>query len=174
MILQLNSERAIIKRIKKSDSKAFKQVFEFYYPKIVSYFYTRISDFSISEDLAQQVFISVWNSRNKLDETKQFSSYIFTISKHKLIDFYRKKSDVLIELDEQLPSDFEYNPSENISDQILELLNELPHQQRITFLLHRLDGLSYKELSECFDISVKTVEKRVSQVLKFLRDKLSP
>lgn len=172
MILKLNSEHAEIKKIKQSNAKAFRKLFDFYYPKIVSYFYTRISDFSQSEDLAQQVFINVWNSREKLDETKQFSSYLFTISKNKLIDFYRRKKEETVELDEHVSSEFEFRPLDKISDQILELLKELPDQQRITFLLHRLDGLSYKELSECFNISVKTVEKRVSQVLKFLRTKL--
>lgn len=51
------SEKTCVRKLKQSNEKAFKQLFDFYYPKIVSYYYTRIQDKEQSEDLAQSVFI---------------------------------------------------------------------------------------------------------------------
>jgi len=166
------SEKTCVRKLKQSNEKAFKQLFDFYYPKIVSYYYTRIQDKEQSEDLAQSVFIRLWKTRESVDSEKQFSSFIFTIARNQLIDFFRKSSEEMVELSDHLMPVYDILETEKISDQILVLLEQVNPQQRITFLLHRLDGLSYKEIAEHFNISVKAVEKRVSTVLTFLRKSL--
>lgn len=160
------SEEKLIQRINKSDATAFKVLFEMYYKRIVSYFMTRLNNKEESEDMAQQVFLRVWNSRKTIDSSKKFSSLIFTISKHILIDYFRINKPITEEFSE-LNERVEVS-SVSKSEDVEDMLILLSKAQRITFLLNRLDGFTYNEIAEILSISVKTVEKRISVALKIL------
>ena len=67
------------------------------------------------------------------------------------------------------------NPDENfeLREKISREIENLPEKPRTVFMMHRFENFSYKEIAQTLEISIKTVEKRMSEALKILRQRLA-
>lgn len=129
----------------------------------------------MSEDLAQDAFIKLWeNCKNvSLEKAK---SYLFTVANNLFLNKVSHKKVVL-----QFEKDSKAQPEVAAKDplfileknefkQRLELaIAALPEHQRVVFLMNRIDKKKYREIAEELDISVKAVEKRMQGALAILR-----
>lgn len=164
------------------DREAFNAIFRRYYPRLRAYCAKFVGD--DADDVAQDCFLSVWNNTPGYSEGK-LKSLLFTIAhnaclnnlKHKaVIDF--KSTDENPEGSEFLyKDDFAPNADEpmlmdELRDHISKAIDELPERTRKTFLLSRRDELSYAEIAERLNVSIKAVEKNISKALSHLRQKL--
>lgn len=133
---------------------------------------TRNTD--IATELTQEMFVKVWQNRNKLKPTQCIKSYLFRAANHLAIDHLRKKITRQTYLEETTGQERVAKIDEyfDMTEKIDEAINTLPEDQRIVFTLSRFDGLKYAEIAETLQISVKTVESRMSKALAFLRQNL--
>ena len=125
----------------------------------------------------QDVFLKIWNNRHSIDTEKSFRSYLFKIAENKVYDFFRKaardkkKEHVLFEI-----ASSEYVPVEDImsSDAKTVLLEKaiesLSPQRQQVFRLCKLEGKSYKEVSEILGISASTISDHIVKATKSIRD----
>ncbi len=160
-------------RISWGDPQAFERLFNDYYAPIFSFFKRRGVPHANAEDLAQDVFVNVWKKRAQLDEGKSIRGYLYTAAYNTLKMHFRSKSTrdahmqklAIEQQDLVLNAKDEFDVNEHIN----KALNSLPEYQKVVFVMHRYDGLSYKEIAQVLDLSVKTIESRMSKALKALR-----
>ncbi len=131
-----------------------------------------------ARDCVQEAFIKLWNNCSKVTFDKA-KSYLFTIANRQFLDEVDHQKVVLkFQKRETLEeAQIETNPeylyrAEDFKERLEEIISELPEKQRTVFLLSRIDKMKNKEIAESLDISIKTVEKHLSTVIKTLKDRM--
>ena len=154
----------------------FEKLYKRFQPSLVNYaiYLTRSSEDSI--ELVNDVFLSVWNKRNRLKLDSSLKTYLYTAVKNRCIN-YIKKHKLEIVLNEQLDmlSDFKADQSLLEKEQhiiIQQIMNGLPSKCKQVFAMSRIDQLSNKEIASLLDISIKTVEAQITKALKIFKKKL--
>jgi len=137
-----------------------------------------VRDKEISENIIQEVFLSIWKNREtqKIDEIKK--AYLYTSVRNKALNYLRHQK---IEFDYAINS-IEMSaepetPSQSFHKKMLKtslmsVIEELPQQRKMVFTMNRLDGLTYAEIADILGLSIKTVETHMGRALKTLREKL--
>lgn len=159
---------------------AFDQVYGLYSHKLFSFVFKVLKNEEEANDIVQEVFVKIWESREKLGDFKLLNSYIFTIAYNNSIDLIRKrinsnkyldhlKNSSLIQITPAAISEIEFN---ELNIQVEKLISNLPERQKQVYLLHREDGLTYPEIAERLKISKNTVENHMVKALKYLRNNM--
>ena len=154
----------------------FEKLYKRFQPSLINYAYylTRSSEDSV--ELVNDVFLSVWNKRNRLKLDSNLKTYLYTAVKNRSIN-YIKKNKLVTVFDEQIDtlSDFEADHSLLEKEQLIiiqQIMNDLPSKCKQVFAMSRIDQLSNKEIASLLDISIKTVEAKITKALKIFRKKL--
>ena len=170
----------LLTKLKNADQEAFRQIYESYVKKVYRFVYRFVRNADESEDLTQEVFLSIWEHKQTINLSKSFDGFIFTIAYRKIIDYYRLASKKpFTELDDVFISNI---ASEMHSDELLvkhqiesiyeKALQEMPPKRREVFLLSRHDGLTNQQIADKMHISIKTVENQMTSALSFLKSYL--
>ena len=127
----------------------------------------------------QEAFSALWENCQKvtLDKAK---SYLFTVANNKMLnDLDRKKTALTYQNEKPEGTDNTNLESpefiiqeKEYMDRLQQALNELTEDQRVTFMMNRVEGKKHKEIAEILGISRKAVEKRIYKALDILREKL--
>lgn len=158
-------------------NKVLESLFKRHYAELVRYSFTIVKENEAAEDVVQKIFIRLWEKRNELDEIVNFRAYLFRSVYNSSINLWsaRKKisnDESLINFSSSDQTDDEVL-SQELQLQIQQALETLPEKCREVFELSRLEGLSYKEIAEQQQISIKTVENQMGKALKLMRNALS-
>lgn len=119
----------------------------------------------------------MWNNREKLDAGQSLKSYLYKIANNLVIDHFRKKGVEQSYFAADPPDDASVTTDEvdfELREQIEQAVAGLPPPVRQVFQMSRFDGLKYHEIAKALEISVKTVEARMSKALASLREQLEP
>nr|WP_068892052.1 RNA polymerase sigma-70 factor [Pedobacter panaciterrae] len=180
MILKSSSEKSLIVLLKKHDVHAFNELYSRYCKELYAVAYKRLLSKDDVQDIIQDIFISIWNNCENLDEELPLGPYLFKSLKFKIIDhFYKNKSRSLVPITD-------FNEAENVhqntdhnlflTKELEEVLNKeinnLPLKMKQVFLLSRKDYLSNDKIAERLSISSQTVKNQISLALKKLRQSL--
>ena len=127
-------------------------------------------------DLVQEAFLKLWDNCHKVEEEKA-RSFLFTVATNKMLNELSKKQTVLRYSQEKPKSQTSESPEyvmeeKEYMDKLQNALESLTEQQRVTFLLNRIEGKKHKEIAEMLGISRKAVEKRIYTALDILRKKV--
>jgi RNA polymerase sigma-70 factor (family 1) len=160
------------------DRNDFKALFEAYYESIRLYIYFKIAEKEAADDMAQDVFMTVWEKRT-LMEQKNIKALLYKIAADLVVDYYRRcevKADfsrwISYAGNETATSANEQAEYNEAMQRYANALNLMSDGQREVFMMNREEQLTYSEISERLQISVKTVEKRISGALKLLKDNM--
>jgi len=175
-----NITQELLTRLKNGDILAFDQLYELYSHKLFSFVFKILKNEAEVDDIVQEVFVKIWESRNKLEDYKLLNSYIFTIAYNNSIDLIRKrisnnkylghlKYSASINFTPTIVSQIEYN---ELNNQVEKLIANLPDRQKQVYLLHRDEGVTYTEIAEKLGISKNTVENHMVKALKYLRQNM--
>ncbi len=167
-------------RLKNGDMMAFDQIYDHYSHKLFSFIFKILKDEAEAEDIVQEVFLKIWESRYKLDDSKFLNSYVFTIAYNNSIDLIRKrinnskylehlKYSSIFQISTTTISDVEFN---DLNEKVNKLIADLPERQNQVYLLHRERGLTYPEIAKQLGISKNTVENHMGKALKYLHQNL--
>lgn len=144
-----------------------------HFDAVRSYIYYRCSDTDLATDIAQEVFVKVWEKKFDIGD-KRIIGLLFKMAREMFISKYRRQEverryteSIRFEYNE-VPADGEINYTELVMRYETALAN-LPETQREVFLMSRNEDLKYSEIAERLSISVKAVEKRMSGALSHLR-----
>jgi RNA polymerase sigma-70 factor (ECF subfamily) len=150
-------------------------LFNQFYSPLCNYATKIISDSTIAEDIVQDLFVQLWENE-KLENIENTERFLLRATKYKCIDYLRtKRINIEISL-ENLP-EIIYTKDKDINEEDIEPLlhyytSKLPPKTREVFLLSRKSGLTYKEIANDLNISVKTVENQMSRALRIMRELL--
>lgn len=170
----------IIAEIRNGSLKAFEVFFGQYYIKVRNFADGMVKNMDDAENIAQNVFMKIWLNREQLSSEKSVDSYVFTIARNEIYDFFRDAS-YFTSFKEKLKNhpprkaeyniDSEYNIKE-IKKIVDDTVAQMPDQRRQIFRMSRYQFLSNDEISEKLGISKRTVEKHISLALKMIRKNL--
>jgi RNA polymerase sigma-70 factor (ECF subfamily) len=160
----------------KLDEQMFRKLFDLHFDHLRNFMYYKTSDAQLSEDVAQDAFIKLWETRSKV-RMATVKTYLFTIANNLAINKLKRnqlKYNFLAQTElKQDSQDPQYILEEQeFKTQLESIIASIPDGSREVFLMNRIDGLKYGEIAEMLEISVKAVEKRMSKALAILRDKL--
>ena len=174
-------EKELIVGLVNGDERAFRQIYDLYVKKVYHFTLNYVKEKSEAEDIAQNVFMKIWERRNVIDKEKSFAGFIFTVTYRIIIDYFRQNS-TKFSLNKRPTLDQEI-PSLVFSDDLLnrhqlesfydKALQALPPKRKEIFLLSRHNGLTNKQIAEKLDISVKTVENQMTAALASLKASFS-
>ena len=171
----------LLTRLKNGDILAFDQIYEMYSHKLFSFVFKILKNEAEVDDIVQEVFVKIWESRCKLEDYKLLNSYIFTIAYNNSIDLIRKritnnkyleylKNSASINFTPSIINQIEFKELNNLVDK---LIANLPDRQKQVYLLHRVEDLTYPEIAEQLGISKNTVENHMVKALKYLRQNIN-
>lgn len=172
--LPFDTDQDLIADIANGDSRAFEILYRRYFSKLYGAAYKRLQDRAITEEIVQELFVSLWERRASLP-IENIENYLFTSIKYLVIAQFKKNS-----LFEKYSSTLTQNDDnfteqsiafDELNDAYQQALLAIPERCREVFLLKR-SGLSQREISEKLDISEKTVENQMTKALKILREAL--
>jgi len=156
--------------------ESFKILFEKHFDTIRNYVYYRIGNEELATDIAQEAFMIIWEKQLIISADGPIG-LIYKIAGNILVSKYRRQQ-VEIKFQKSLNSnELDYSPEDEIQFQELKnkyekAISNLSEKQRIVFLMSRNEELKYSEIAERLDINIKSVEKRMSAALAYLKDEM--
>ncbi len=159
-----------------SKYQLFQQAFYQHYEPLCRYAFTLVKEYDSCEDIVQETFLRVWEKKQELIGTNGLNFYLFGAVRNNCLSFLEKKQKNIIsefrgeevaEMPEEkgpgMDSGKDYNTL------LQEAIEHLPPKCREVFVLSRVSDLTYQQISEALDISVKTVENHMGKALRILR-----
>lgn len=160
------------------DAEGLEDIFHLHYEGLCRYAFTFLKDQESAEDVAQKLFVKIWERRDDVTIWKDTKAYLYRsvhnsclnelkrstrVTKSPLIDIYHQQGN---EADDHMEAS-------ELEERIENAVQLLPEKCQEVFRLSRFEELSYKEISERLNISVKTVENHMGKALKTMRTELA-
>lgn len=180
-------DHQIIALLKENDRAAFKWVVERWQNMVYNTALGILQNEEDAEDVAQEVFVQVYESVSGFKEESKFSTWIYRIAVTKSLDAIRRKKrkkrfafmqSLYGDKDELLhdPADFIHPgiKAENKEDaaKLFRAINRLPGNQKAAFVLNKMEMLSYQEVAEILELSTNAVDSLLQRAKKNLRSQL--
>jgi len=170
-------DMALLHALRKGEQKAFDTLFRRYYPMLCAYAH-RFVEQEDAEEVVQEVMLLMWEKRSELQIEFSLSQYLFKMTYHQALKMITKKEVVsraetfFYTKHQDIPEDVDYYLIEELSQRIEKAIAALPESYQTAFVMHRFRNMSYKEIAAIYDVSPKTIDYRIQQALKLLREEL--
>jgi len=159
--------------IKNGSIQAFEAAYHHWSGKIFSYIYRQCDSEAIAEEVVQQVFVRLWEKRERLSSAHSLSTQLFRMSRTIFIDELRKnaQSRRYKETLQYRKEGFTENTLEHKEtlETVYSAIEQMPPVRKRIFLMSRMEHLSYDQIAEQLSISPKTVENHIALALRYLR-----
>jgi RNA polymerase sigma-70 factor (family 1) len=153
----------------------FASLFRKWAAALRNFLYYRCGSLDLAEDMMQDAFVKLWQECAKVSPEKA-RAFLYTVARNRSLDQIRHDKVALrFQQNQQINEITNENPGKTLESSELKFRLEnaiasLPEGQRIVFLLNRMDELTYVEIADLLDLSVKAVEKRMHGALVKLRE----
>ncbi|HKI88663.1 MAG TPA: RNA polymerase sigma-70 factor [Draconibacterium sp.] len=163
-------------KIESGTESWFKNVFDENYEYIRNYLFYLSGDIELAEDLVQDVFLKLWEKKSSV-KNESVRAFLFTIARNDFLKSRRQNN-----YDLKFRSTY-FDQVENKSPEYLMELKEfdqrlqktiagMPEKCRTVYLMSRIDELTYSEIAENLNVSVKAIEKQMSKALQIMQKEL--
>ena len=176
--IDINDNKQIVSALNEGHESVFDAVYRHYFKKLCAFCSQYIPDLEETEEIVQETMVWLWENRLTLKAELTLKSLLFTIVKNKAlnrISHYEIKQKVHEEIHQKYESTFE-NPDFYDQDELFRMyrltLEKMPKDIRETFLMNRDRSLTHKEIAAILNVSPQTVNYRIGQALKMLRQAL--
>jgi RNA polymerase sigma-70 factor (ECF subfamily) len=178
--LLTDKDHMLLAGLAQGDRQVFRQLFDTYHSRLYSLSFQMLRDSDKAKDVVQEVFIKVWNNREKISVTHSLEAYlkrsvinttlnvIENEKRHSFLSLFNPSSVALVDRQNQTLIDNADELRQTIDKAIL----SLPARTRAVFVLVRIEQMSYDQVSESLQISNKAVEKEMMKALRLLREQL--
>ncbi|MFC4097722.1 RNA polymerase sigma-70 factor [Euzebyella saccharophila] len=162
----------------------FNTMYAFFKPKLFTITHSYIGNKEDAEEIVHDVLIKLWEKREKLRVTSNFTGYVYRMTRNACLDYLRSKKNRLSKesTSDQQEHWLNYSAlSDDASSQIIyqelqsvveRAIKHLPEKCKNVFVKSRMEGMAHKEISEQMEISPKTVENHISRALRELKQVL--
>ena len=162
------------------DTRAFGEIVARYDQRLLNFVYRTIGDRERAQDLVQETFVRVYRHLHRFDQTKKFSTWIYTIASNLAKNELRNRSRNPLVLFQTLKrnwdadhrplewEDTQYKPDDlfrkrHLREKVEEAVTHLPEHHRIVFVLRELEGKTYEEIAEITGCNLGTVKSRLNR-----------
>lgn len=165
--------------IQQRDTYAFRELYNRYFPLLVSFARKATNNDQDAEDIVQEIFITLHQKCERINLDYPIKSYLYVSVRNSLLNFYRnnkRRSEILarfIAYDEKTGYEADHNLREKELARLIEAeIENLPPRTRAIFEMSRKQYLSRKQIAEAQGVSEKTVKKQIQVALNKLRSRL--
>lgn len=157
------------------DLKIFEVLYKehFAFLSLVSFNITKDKD--VAKDVVQDFFIYLWEKEEALNFTISFKAYASKAVKNLSLQYLEKHKTITLENNKMILPKFEEQvvfekAEENNTPKIFTLVDKIPQARREIFMSHIVEGHSYAEIAEMYNISINTVKTQMKRAYAFLRE----
>jgi len=154
----------------------FKTLYDIYFESIRNYIYYRSGKKDLASDISQETFIKVWKKRTEIKK-ENIKALLYKIARDEFISYVRKEKCERQYVEESFNFEIENNNDKQDEEirklKFENLLKKMSEKQRAVILMSKREGLTNKEISNYLEISLKAVEKRMTQAIKFLKKNIN-
>ena len=160
------------------NATAFEALYEQYKNLVFKNAYLITGSREEAQDILQEVFVSVWKSRQTFNPDKgKLTTWLHRITVNKCLERKRKKKLTFVSLEKvdlpQTQSSDEVLVSRQEYERLIEAMNTLETKHRVVLVLRYFNDLSYEEIAQTVGVPLGTVKSRINQALKLLRGQLN-
>ena len=169
-------ESELIALLQQNDEGALRPLYELHV-KPLYYFILRIAKSrQLAEDVVQDVFVKLWDSRQQIDAEQPFKTYLYTIAKRHLLNLLKRvqhESQIMEHIRKSVltgenTTDLQLDYSES-NVLLKEAIDKLPPQCKAVFVACKIDGKSYKQVAEDLGVAEGTVHAHMVKALKLTK-----
>lgn len=171
-----SEERSLILRLIGGDEDAFCELYATYKNRLIYFAMRFLKSREYAEDVFQDAFTVVWQSRRFINPDASFSSYLYTIMRNRILNQLRNSANEEKLKESILSQALDYTEDtkrevmlNDLKSLISHALQQLTPRQREIFEMSREAQLSHKEIADKLGISVNTVQEHISISLKLIR-----
>jgi RNA polymerase sigma-70 factor, ECF subfamily len=176
-ILNLDDDFSIIKKFNEGDESVFKIILERHKEKVRNLIYLTLGNTDFVDDIAQEVFITVYRNLKNFRYESQFTTWLYRITVNKCRDQVRhsKIRNIFTPLkeDQELSYNIKYD-SKNTAEIVQKAIAALPEKLRLPLLMKDIQGMSYQEIAEAMKCEIGTIKSRIFRAREGLKEKLKP
>lgn len=177
-ILEIDDDFSLIKRFIEGDEATFKTLVFRHKEKVRNIIYLTISYTDSVDDIAQEVFITVYKNLKYFRFESQFTTWLYRITINKCKDYLRKmKIRNIFTPVKDIEEEQGYNQNNenmDIPDIVHKAISKLPEKLRVPLLLKDIEGFSYQEIADTVQCEIGTVKSRIFRARESLRNLLRP
>ena len=186
--LDLLSDAEVMLRVKAGDDSAFDHLVEKFRRPLVGFMYRLTRNQSVAEDLAQEVFLRVYRSRKSYKAEARFTTWLYRIATNlavnhardtrvertqgKSLDEPEPETGAAMDVADDAPSAEERLLRRERMEAIRDHVEALPERQRIAVVLHKYQGMDYREIGQVLELSESATKSLLFRAYETLRDKL--
>src|ERR1700674_1607136 len=183
----LERDAQLMMRVREGDQTSFALLLERHRRPVVHFLYRMVQNQAVSEELAQEVFLRVYRSRETYEPAAKFTTWLFRIATHLALNNLRdvKKEKGHESLDEELPDGFtrqvedrQLNVEQRMVnqarlDEVRNAIRMLPPKQRAAVLMHKYEELEYAQIAGALGCSESALKSLLFRAYETLRARLS-
>jgi RNA polymerase sigma-70 factor (ECF subfamily) len=177
-ILNLDEDFSLVKRFIDGDESVFGILVQRHKEKVRNIVYLTMSSSTMVDDIAQDVFLTVYRNLSSFRFESQFTTWLYRITVNKCKDYMRKIKirNIFTPInDAENKADETANPEgSDISGIVQRAIARLPEKLRVPLLLKDIEGMSYQEISETIECEIGTVKSRIFRAREGLKNILKP
>jgi RNA polymerase sigma-70 factor (ECF subfamily) len=168
------NEQELLLRVAKGDQKAFSRIVEKYAALINMQMAVLVKDSMSAEEVQQDIWMSIWNYRDKLPEMQNFPGFVYIVTRNKVKNQLKRRNTPMPELTEERAwqSIAVSDPSVEVKELgtiLYRAIEMLPQKRKEVFKLSRLEGLNNDEIAARLQLSRNTIREHIREALIFLR-----
>ncbi|NII27010.1 RNA polymerase sigma-70 factor [Pseudoflavitalea sp. X16] len=174
---QTYNEHRLLQELQQGRSQAFLELYNIYHPALYHYVLRFVKSPAIAEDILQDVFLKIWEIRERINPDLSFKAYLYRISRNSVFKLMKK-----IAVDENLRLQVMQQFRQTVSDADLKvswqqyeailqaaIANLSPQRQKV-FLLCREEGKTYEQVAAELNISRHTVKEHMVLAMKSIKE----
>lgn len=174
------TDTELVALLVRDNEAAFSELYVRYKNKLYYFVFHLLKSKEETNDIVQEIFIRIWESRNFINPNLSFSSFLYTMARNRILNYFRdinideKVKEILatqkVEEEEAIDSQIIYTEYQEI---LRNAISCLPPQRQKIFNMSRIESMSHKEIAAKLGISVNTVQEHISEALKFIKNYFS-
>ncbi|WP_455203439.1 sigma-70 family RNA polymerase sigma factor [Kaarinaea lacus] len=177
---QLSNEE-LMSSYASGDAEAFAILYQRNKAPLYRYILRQTRQQAIADELSQDVWTNIIKARKNYTARAKFTTYLFQIAHNRLVDYWRKTSHRLDTIQEEDDCDYHDEAAiepqqqlarDQIAQQLLQLLQALPLEQREVFVLKEESGLSLEQIAQVTNVNTETAKSRLRYAMAKLREGL--
>lgn len=164
------NEKELLLQVAKGDEQSFAQLFRHWQPFLATHIYRITQSTVLAEEIVQDVFLKIWQTRDTLSDIHNFKGYLLVVSKNHALNALQK---VAREFHSREKWVKENNAMDESPDRkavyyslIDEAIDQLSERQRQAYLLHRHERLTYQQIADRLGIGKESVKTHISLAVK--------
>ncbi len=166
--MEQKTDEELVAEIQQGDVLAFEVLVKRYQRRLFSFVFRIVYDTHAAEEVVQDALFGAYKTIHRVDTTKKFSSYLFTIAKNTAISYLRRRKhtvslDVIEEQASEEETFYENLVEAEQKHRVKEAINELDDIYRRVITLYYFDDLSYEEISKKLEVPINTVRTHLSR-----------